>query len=83
MKIKDLIRELKDTETQLRKIFRQLIVADETLKSYLDFPKEIEIKKAILYRLENIYADILQPSVKSLQPADKKSKLNRKNTRKW
>jgi hypothetical protein len=74
---RSLIRELKDTETQLRKIFRQLIVADETLKSYLDFPKEIEIKKAILYRLENIYADILQPSVKSLQPADKKSKLNR------
>jgi len=77
---RSLIRELKDTETQLRKIFRQLIVADETLKSYLDFPKKIEIKKAILNRLENIYTDILQPSVKSYQPTDKKIKTNRNNS---
>ena len=74
---RSLIKELKDTETQLRKIFRQLIVADETLKSYLDFPKEIEIKKAILNRLENIYAEILQPTVKTNQLTDKKIKAKK------
>lgn len=74
---RSLIRELKDTETQLRKILRQLIVADETLKSYLDFPKEIEIKKVILNRLENIYAEILQPTVKKDQPTDKKIKVKK------
>jgi hypothetical protein len=77
---RSLMRELKDTETQLRKIFRQLIIADETLKSYLEFPKEIEIKKLILNRLENIYSDILQPSVKTGVPPDKKIKSKRRDS---
>jgi len=77
---RSLMKELKETETQLRKKFRQLIVADEMLKSYLYFPKEIEIKKIIINKLENIYYDILQPTVKAYQPTDKKIKPNRKNS---
>jgi hypothetical protein len=57
---KVLMRELKLTELQLRRFFRQIIVADEILKSHLNFPETIYIKKQILNKLENVYQEITQ-----------------------
>ena len=79
---RSLMSQLKETEIHLRKTFRQLIVADEVLKSFIDFPKEVEIKKAILNRLENIYQNLLQPSIKIEQVNKTKFGSKRKTAEK-
>jgi hypothetical protein len=75
---RSLMKELKESELQLRKVFRQLIVADEILKSFIHFPDEINIKENILKRLENIYQNIKQPISNSGADAAKEFNNNKK-----